>query len=559
MRLTDTPVLTVVAQAATAHGHLDVVSRERITGWAVDADAAGTTVALQILDNGQPIANVLANTYRADLVAAGFGDGRHGFDVTIPGGLSPLFRHVIQVRREADGTELTGSPRVIEAAGSFDESLEKAVAQAVEAVGDDAERERVLAFLTVQADALLQQRADAEGQRGSRQAHQKLVRRWGPQAAGLGGPGQRALVIDECVPVEGRDAGSQAVLSHIRALQTLGYSISLAAAEELAVAMPSLADQGIALCRAPFYASVEEVLRRQVDCFDIVYLHRASIASRYLNLARQYQPHARILYSVADLHHVRLERQAAIEDRPELLPASRAMRLIECTAAWSADAVLTHSAVEAALLRHMVPGAQVHHAPWSIATRAGRRPFAKRQGVAFIGHYRHAPNLDAARWLLEAVMPRVWETDPTIACLLVGSDLPDSLRRMAGGQVKALGHVADLGADVLDRVRLTIAPLRFGAGVKGKVLESFAAGVPCVMSPVAAEGLSLPSDLMTLVCQDEAGLAGLICRLHGNARAHGQVAKAGMAFMRAECSEAVVVQALQGAIEGRQAPVRIAS
>ncbi len=203
------------------------------------------------------------------------------------------------------------------------------------------------------------------------------------------------------------------------------------AVEELAAeAMSGV--EGVTLCGAPFYASVEEVLRRQADCFDVVYLHRANAASRYLQLARHYQPHARILYSVADLHHVRLERQAVVEDRPELLAASRTMRLMECTAAWSADAVLTHSAGEVALLRRLVPEARVYRAPWSIATRPSRVSFAKRQGIAFIGHYRHAPNVDAACWLLEAVMPLVWQTEPAMACLLVGDDLPDSLQRMAG-------------------------------------------------------------------------------------------------------------------------------
>jgi len=199
-----------------------------------------------------------------------------------------------------------------------------------------------------------------------------------------------------------------------------------------------------------------------------------------------------------------------------------------------------------------VPEAQVHHTPWSITAQPGPAAFAAREGVAFIGHYRHEPNLDAARWLLEAVMPRVWQTDPSIVCLLVGSDLPDSLRRMAGDRVRVLGHVADLGADVLDRVRLTVAPLRFGAGVKGKVLESLAAGVPCIMSPVAAEGLSLPAGLTALVSQDEAGLAALICHLHGNAEAHAKAAAAGLAFMRAVCSETAVTQALLAAIEGRR-------
>jgi glycosyltransferase involved in cell wall biosynthesis len=100
-------------------------------------------------------------------------------------------------------------------------------------------------------------------------------------------------------------------------------------------------------------------------------------------------------------------------------------------------------------------------------------------------------------------MPLVWRDAPQIECLLVGSDMPDAMRDLARQGVVLVGAVADLGS-VFDRVRLTVAPLRFGAGVKGKVLDSLASGVPCVMSPVAAEGLALPPALQDLVGQDAA-------------------------------------------------------
>ena len=86
-------------------GQLDLAMRDRIAGWAQDGAAPEAPVALQLLDNGMPITRVLANLARADLADAGIGSGRHGFDIIIPGGLSPLARHVIQVRREADGAE----------------------------------------------------------------------------------------------------------------------------------------------------------------------------------------------------------------------------------------------------------------------------------------------------------------------------------------------------------------------------------------------------------------------------------------------------------------------
>ena len=536
-------VVTPSAPAAGLRGMVDLATRERVAGWAYDELAPGQPVALQILDNGRLVARVLANRYRHDLAPAGIGSGRHAFDILIPAGLSPLVRHVIQVVRESDGAMVPGSPHVIEAADSFDPDFQRAVTAAVEAAGGSDASEHVLSFLLAQADRIRQLQADSDSQRAAR-----LLKRE-PQAARAN---RRALLIDERWPDPGRDAGSRAVLSHARAMQQLGYDVSLVAADEMEqqpAALHALAAQNITPCAAPLYASVEDVLRRQADCFDTVYLHRASIATRYLSLARRYMPRARIIYSVADLHHVRLARQAAAEQVPSLLAASRRQWLEECMAACSADAVLTHSSDELEILRQAVPAANLHHVAWHVPARDPMVPFAARHGVAFIGGYRHAPNVDAAIWLVETIMPLVWAVRPEITCLLAGSEMPQAVAKLAGPRVSVLGHVLDL-AGLLDRVRLTVAPLRFGAGVKGKVLDSLGAGVPCVMSPVAAEGLALPVTLQRLAGADAQAIAALICRLHDNRRVHANAARSGLAFIRDRFNEATVTAALKQAIEG---------
>jgi glycosyltransferase involved in cell wall biosynthesis len=338
----------------------------------------------------------------------------------------------------------------------------------------------------------------------------------------------------------------------MRALQQLGYAVSFVAAQDLTpneLAVADLENAGNACYQAPYYASVEEVLRRQANCFDLIYLHRISSASRYLALARQYCPNARILYSVADLSHVRLARQSAVEDRPELLAQSSRLRLEECTAAWSADAVLSHSTYEVGLLRTMVPSANVHLVPWAVPPCPTRVPFAKRQGIAFVGGYGHPPNLDAARFLVEEIMPLVWREYPALECLLVGSDMPAEIMQLARPGVVPVGHMEEL-SELFDRVRLTVAPLRYGAGIKGKVLASLAAGVPCVMTPVAAEGIDLPATLRDCVRASAVDLAAQIVRLHVDAAACQKVADEGLAFIQVGYSDHCVAETLKAAIEG---------
>ncbi len=523
------PAAVAVAPALGWHGRLDMATRDRVRGWAQDGDAPEAAVALQILCDGRTLARVVANIYRPDLEQAGLGSGRHGFEVAIPGGLSPLDRHVLQVRRESDGSELSGSPVVIEAAGWFDASLESAVSQAVAAVAGETDQARIMGFMLEQADRLAQRMADA---------------------AASGPDRPRALFIDGHVPVATRDAGSQVVLSHMRAMQRLGYAVSLASPERVSEA-PAI--PGVRWLGAPLHDSVESMLRRQAGRFDVVYLHRVDVASRYMALVRQHMPRARVLYNVADLHHVRLARQARAEQRPELLPASERLRLAETVAAVSADAVLVHSPDEMALLRRLAPQAGLHHVPIMAAAHPGAAPFRARRGVAFVGGYRHAPNVDAARVLVDEVMPLVWNQLPGLPCLLIGSDMPDRVRRLAGPHVELVGQVAELGP-VLERVRLTVAPLRYGAGVKGKVLDSLAAGVPCTMSPVAAEGLALPAALQALVGQDVREMARLVVRLHEDEEAHRAAAEAGLAFVDGFHGEAQVDAALAAVLDHRTSP-----
>jgi glycosyltransferase involved in cell wall biosynthesis len=539
-------------------GFLEAADRDHVEGWAWDAEKPNEPVTLRVVVNGAVVTRGLANRHRPDLEIAEIGDGRHAFQIRIPGGLSPLSRQVIRVLSDSDGREIEDSPHVIEAATSFDSALEHAVENAVSSLVDPQEQARVLGFLTTLADRLLQRNADNASQSAEREAYRRFRRRWGPAAADspLADPGLRALVIDNEAPDPGRDAGSQAILSHMGSLRRLGYKVSFVGAHDLndpSVETEALTAAGIECWRAPFYISVEEVLQRQAHCFDLIYLYRVSNAAKYLALARHYHPRARILYGVAELSNLSLAGQAKIEQRPELLAASRRARLAECTAAWSADAVIAHSPEETVWLRQAVPDAHVYQAPWRVPARPAAAPFAKRKGIAFIGGYANPANVDAALFLAEDIMPLVWRRDPRIECLLVGSRMPQSIKDLARPRLIPIGDVTELG-DIFDRVRLTVAPLRYGAGVKGKVLNSFAAGIPCIMTPVAAEGIDRPAVLEAMIGADAEELAERILRFHKDEALCREAAAAGLEFIGKHFSDAEVDAALKAAIDGSRRP-----
>ena len=332
-----------------------------------------------------------------------------------------------------------------------------------------------------------------------------------------GDPTGHGLFIDAALPDPDRDAGGAAATSHIASLRRLG----------LTVAVASLADAPAALAARPYA---------------LIYLHRLEVAAACLDLARTLQPTARIAYCVADLHHLRNEREARITNRP----ARDNLRAVELTLLGASDVAITHSPAEAALLG--TAGVLAHIVPWAVPLPAPAQPADR--GIVFLGSYGHAPNRDAAAWLIDAVMPHVWVRNPDIPLFIAGTGLPAAIADRASPRVRILGTVPTRD-HAWRHARIAIAPLRFGAGLKGKVLDALAAGMPCVMSTIAAEGLDLPPLLAALVADDPHAIAALVLALHVTP-AYERIAAQGRTFISETFSEAAVDAAMRRALSSER-------
>jgi hypothetical protein len=538
-------------------GQLDRVDRTVITGRAFSPANPADRVELEVLINDERAGTLVAGTFRADLLTNGIGDGAHAFWLHLPGSLSPHAEHIVRGRRQADGAELRGSPaRIPPAEAASPEAPREIITRALTAAAANAtagELDRMIAWLGGQAAELLHRETPS----GAPEA--AFVARWSAAGADVRADGRpRALFLDERIPDPDRDAGSNAAISHMRALQRLGYRVDFVAEHGLAddpAATRGLQDLGITVWHAPWIASVEEVLRRAGEALDLVYLHRFGLMQRYAALVRRWCPRARVIYCVADLHYLRLARRLAVaagDTADATLPDEAAgLRTAELLMALAADAVITHSSHELDLLRRDAPEANAHLVLWEVAPQPTAVPFADRNGVAFVGSFGHGPNLDAALFLVEKIMPLVWKQGPQIPCLLVGTDLPAVLRAAAAAdrRVEVVGRVPKLAA-VWDRVRLSAAPLRFGAGLKGKVLDSLAGGVPCACTAIAAEGADLPAARLDCVGDGAEALAAIILSLHDDAAANEACAAAGLAWVRAHLCAERIDAALAAAVRG---------
>jgi GT2 family glycosyltransferase len=361
---------------------------------------------------------------------------------------------------------------------------------------------------------------------------------------------QRAYFIDDTVPTPDQDAGSNAAVEHMRVLLAMGYKVTFLPADNMARIDPytaQLQKLGIECPVHPYYWSVEEVFRKAMHKPDLVYLHRYSNASKYATMVRRYFPDCRVVYNVADLHFLRMERQAEID--PSAMSAAQAavQRRDETAVMCNVDSVIVHSPVEAALLRESVASLNVAVVPWTVRPRPSAVPFAARSGTAYVGGFGHPPNLDAVRHLVGDILPLLRPTVPGCITYLVGSKMPDEVQAMRGPGVVPVGFVPVL-ADILHKLRCTVVPLRYGAGIKGKVLESFAHGLPCVMSEVAAEGLELAGDLTWLVARSPAEFAEKIALVHEDEAFNRALSEAGLTYIEQRYGAGVVMDALRAAV-----------
>jgi glycosyltransferase involved in cell wall biosynthesis len=137
---------------------------------------------------------------------------------------------------------------------------------------------------------------------------------------------------------------------------------------------------------------------------------------------------------------------------------------------------------------------------------------SSRSDLLFVGGFGHEPNEDAVIWFIEEIFPKVIKSLPHCRLRIVGSRIPQWLQELQHPNIEVLGWVENVD-EIYRKSRLSIAPLRFGAGVKGKVGESLSMSTPMVLTPIAAEGMFLENRKHALIANDPDDFAAAIIEL----------------------------------------------
>jgi len=359
----------------------------------------------------------------------------------------------------------------------------------------------------------------------------------------------RLLVVDATTPDPARDSGSMRLCAILRLLDAQGWSVSFAPDDGRADpgGVATLGALGCELIGGPAFKDLPAWLRGHGHELRAVMLCRHTVAGQYAALVRRHAPQARLLFDTVDLHFLREQRAADLTANAQLRHQAAATQRSELALIAAADVSFVVSPHERALLATLAPTAHVELLS-NIHEVDDRAPgYGGRQDLVFIGGCNHAPNLDAMRWIAAEILPALRSAFPGITVHLLG-DMPDAVRReLAQPGLACHGRVVEL-TPWLDGCLASIAPLRFGAGVKGKINMAMSHGVPVIATSIAVEGMQLRDGIDVLVAQAPTDFVAAVARLREDPELWAQLAVNGMANVREYFSPAAATAALQRAL-----------
>lgn len=329
---------------------------------------------------------------------------------------------------------------------------------------------------------------------------------------------KQVLIVDALTPTPDHDSGSLRMVNLMRLLQEEGAHVVFYPAnrQHAGEYTQALQQTGVEAWYAPFGGRAPAWLRQHGPRFDVVVLSRHYVAREFLPLLRKYAPQAKIVFDTVDLHYLRETRGAELTGDAALLSNAQLTRKHELEIIGQAHTTLVVSELERELLAKDAPAADVRLLSNLHRAAGPGLPFVERRDLVFVGGFRHPPNVDAVSWFADEAFPRIRETLPEVVFHCIGSDAPENV--LALGRREGIivhGHVPDI-SPYMDGVRIGLAPLRYGAGVKGKVNLSMAHGQPVVATPCAVESMHLRDGQDVLVAESAQAFADAVIRLYGD-------------------------------------------
>ncbi|MBQ6449889.1 glycosyltransferase [bacterium] len=311
---------------------------------------------------------------------------------------------------------------------------------------------------------------------------------------------QHVLFVDHYVPMYDQDAGSKTTYAYIKMLAQKGFAVTFLGDnfyrhEPYTTALQQL---GVRVLYGTQVANnLESWFVHNGKYFDIFYLNRPHISVKYLDLIRNYSS-GKVIYYGHDLHFLRTRREYELSGDEKKLTEAMEWQEKELSIMRRTDMNYYPSSVEVQEIAKLDPQIPVKAISAYIFSAASKVDYqaAKTDGILFVGGFAHGPNLDAVKWFVTKIYPEIYHQTHA-PFYIVGSKAPEEIKSIDVPGVICKGFVSEKELEELyQSCRLSVAPLRYGAGIKGKVIEAFYHGSPMVTTSVGIEGIDGASDFV---------------------------------------------------------------
>jgi GT2 family glycosyltransferase/glycosyltransferase involved in cell wall biosynthesis len=323
------------------------------------------------------------------------------------------------------------------------------------------------------------------------------------------------LVIDHHLPKPDRDSGSLRMFQILKILRELGHRVTFIPDDlaKICLYAGELQKRGIEVIYHPYVKKVRDYLKAHGPSFDAVVLSRCDFARKHIAGVRLHAPQSRIIFDTVDLHYLREQREAQLTQDPDLRRKAQERQLLEDYLIKEADETWVVSPIEQQMLQENLPHKSIQLVSNIVDVTGPVTPFALRRDWLFIGGFQHRPNIDAVLFFVEEIYPLVRDRLPDTKFYIIGDKAPPEIVALANDRIIVAGLQRNVRS-FFDSVRLSVAPLRFGAGIKGKINQSMAFGVPVVATSIAVEGMNLADHEHVLVADEPQDFARALIELY---------------------------------------------
>ena len=323
------------------------------------------------------------------------------------------------------------------------------------------------------------------------------------------------LVIDRSLPEYDKDSGSLRMFFLLNILSESSYRVTFLP-DDLRYTEPYANDlhkMGIEVLHGNIV--IEEYFKNNGCIFTHVIISRPECFFKYITFVKAYSLDSNIIYDTVDLHWIRFERAASLNGNQGLLGQAGTYKKMELFNASCSDITLTVTQEEKEVLLRELPNLRIEVVPNIHEIHQSGKSFNNRKDLMFIGGFEHQPNVDAVKYFCAQILPSIEEKLNGIRFYVVGSKPPEEILKLNSENIIVTGYVKDV-SPYFENCRVFVSPLRYGAGMKGKIGHSMAYGLPLVTTFIGAEGIGLINGKNALIADEPDNFAHAVVNLYND-------------------------------------------